>query len=66
MSIEAKTEWVGDDKLLLAVTLNFGKSLVNALGSDEPDLDLQAAVKAALVSAARNKAAKIGEHFDYI
>lgn len=66
MSIEAKTKWVGEEKLLLEVTLSFGKNLVNSLGSDKPDLNLQAEVKAALVNAARDKAAKIGEHFDYI
>ncbi len=61
MTIKAKSEWIGDDGLLLKVSLDTSEKIIKNL----QDPDLKAEVKAALVKAAEDKAERITKFFNY-
>ena len=61
MSIKAKSEWIGDDGLLLRVSLDIGEKIIK----DLQDPDLKAELKAALVKAAEEKAERMTNFFKY-
>ena len=61
MTIKAKSEWIGDDGLLLKVSLDTSEKIIK----DLQDPDLKAELKAALVKAAEEKAERITNFFKY-
>ena len=61
MTIKAKSEWIGDDGLLLKVSLDTSEKIIKNL----QDPDLKAEVKAALVKAAEDKAERMTKFFNY-
>ena len=61
MTIKPKSEWIGDDGLLLKVSLDLGEKIIK----DLKDPDLKAQVKAALVKGAEEKAERMTNFFKY-
>ena len=61
MTIKPKSEWIGNDGLLLRVTLDIGEKIIK----DLQDPDLKAELKAALVKAAEEKAERMTDFFKY-
>ena len=61
MTIKPKSEWIGDDGLLLKVSLDTSEKIIK----DLQDPDLKAQVKAALIKAAEEKAERMTNFFKY-
>jgi hypothetical protein len=61
MTIKPKSEWIGDDGLLLKVSLDTSEKIIK----DLQDPDLKAQVKAAVVKAAEEKADRYTKFFNY-
>ena len=61
MTIKPKSEWIGEDGLLLKVSLDTSEKIIK----DLQDPDLKAELKAALVKAAEEKAERITNFFKY-
>ena len=61
MTIKPKSEWIGDDGLLLKVSLDTSEEIIK----DLQDPDLKAQVKAALIKAAEEKAERMTNFFKY-
>ena len=61
MTIKPKSEWIGDDGLLLKVSLDTSEKIIK----DLQDPDLKAQVKAALIKAAEEKAERMTNCFKY-
>ena len=61
MTIKPKSEWIGDDGLLLRVSLDFAEKTIKNL----EDPDLKAAWKATCKQAAEEKAERMTNFFKY-
>tara|TARA_R100000742_G_C4253772_1_gene71863 strand:- start:51 stop:239 length:189 start_codon:yes stop_codon:yes gene_type:complete len=61
MTIKPKSEWIGEDGLLLKVSLDTSEKIIK----DLQDPDLKAQVKAAVVKAAEEKADRYTNFFNY-